>query len=116
MILAARIFAMVSGVMWCFTLVGIPIGIFNFMAAKKLEQVENGEIQPDEAKNWAIYLIFTSTIGGILALLGLSDLEKGSQKSASLESKLKEIENLYDRGIISKEEYENRRRSIIETI
>lgn len=116
MILASRIFAIVSGIILCISIFGIPFGILNFIAAKKLADVESGVLEPSAARGWSIYLIFTTTIGGVLALIGLSDLERNDNSGVSLERKLNELESLYDRGLISRDEYDRRRKYIIESV
>lgn len=117
----AQIFAIISGVALCFAFILIfplVLGILNFKAASVMNQAKNGEATKEQVRNWSIYLIFTSLIGGIFGLIAAESKEEGqvSIEGTSLEQKLKDLDSLYDRGLISKEEYELRRKKILESV
>lgn len=121
LITVGRVFAIISAVI-CFiafiAIITIPIGIFNLIAANKLKQYQEGspEVSKQAATGWSIYLIFTTGwIGGLCALFGVLQSE-GELGSKSLEDQLKEIESLYNDGVLTKSEYDERRKKIIENV
>lgn len=65
-------------------------------------------------QGWAIYLIFTTVIGGIFALLGINDATIAIQSNkVSVEDQLRELKKLFDDGLITEQEHEERREKII---
>ena len=115
----AQVFAIINGIMMI--LLGILIfplvlAYFNFKAASIMDKAKRGEATKEQVTNYSIYLIFTATIAGICGLIAASSNESGVAASSSVEQKLKELDDLYDRGIISKEEYEARRGVIIASL
>lgn len=114
---AASVIAIISGVIICFGIITIPLGILNFIAAGKIRDYRDGNGNRDSARNWSIYLIFTSFyfLAGIFGLVGLGpEGANTSSNPSSLESRLIQLNKLYDDGVITKEEYEERRKRIIE--
>lgn len=65
---------------------------------------------------WSVILLFAATIAGIIGLVGaLKMTNDGTYKStSSLEDKLKALKALYDNGLITDEEYKERRAQMIE--
>lgn len=113
------IFSYISAVLWFLMIFTIPLGILNIIAAGKLKGYQEGSVDKQQAIGWSIYLCFgTWIVGGLCALIGVmqSEGEFGSSSKSSLESQLKELNRLYDQGLITKEEYEARRKKIIEDI
>lgn len=113
---ASSVIAIISGVFFCIFIFTIPIGILNFVAAGKIRDYRDGIGNRDSARNWSIYLIFTSFyfLAGIFGLIGLGPEGSTSSEPSSLEARLTKLNKLYDDGIITKEEYEERRKQIIE--
>jgi|SRR5690606_17394834 len=113
---AASVIAIISGVFICLFIITIPLGILNFVAAGKIRDYRDGVGSRDSARNWSIYLIFTSFyfLAGIFGLIGLGPEGATSSEPSSLEARLTSLNKLYDDGIITKEEYEERRKRIIE--
>src|SRR5690554_3421961 len=117
----AQVFAIISGVFLIFPL-GILIfplilAYFNFKAASIFDKAKRGEATKEQVTNYSIYLIFTSLIGGVLGLIAASDSGSGASNTInSVEQKLKELDSLFDKGLISREEYETRRRVILDSI
>ena len=95
-------------------IVMVPIGIFNIIASNKIKSVEEGKADISVAKNWSIYLIFTTVIGGIFGLIGSTNSnEINPQSTSNLETELTNLKNLYDRGLITQAEYDMRRAAIL---
>lgn len=116
-ILVGRIFAYLMSIVYFITIIFIPLGVLNIVAARKLNEALEGKISQDEAQNWAIYLIFTTIVGGIFALLGVNDVVVSvPTPKFKNESKLRELNRLYEEGLIIKEEYDERRAKIVEKL
>lgn len=114
---AASIIAIISGVFICLFIITIPLGILNFIAAGKIREYRDGVGNRDSARNWSIYLLFTSFyfLAGIFGLIGMGpEGANTTSNPSSLEARLVQLNKLYDEGIINKEEYEERRKRIIE--
>lgn len=122
MLTIARVFAILSGIIFIFPLgvfiFPLILAYFNFKAASVLDKARRGEATKEQVTNYSIYLIFTtfSCLGGIFGLIATSGASSNAGGLNSVEDKLKELDNLFDRGVISREEYELRRKNIIESI
>lgn len=120
LLLVARILSLITGILYCITIIFIPIGVLNIIASNKFAQAEKDEVSRETVRNWSIYLIFTDTISGILGLVA-SESNKDDNvfenvdvnMSSSVEQRLNKLSRLYESGAISREEYEARRREII---
>jgi len=114
----AYIFAIITGVAYCLSIVGIPLGVFNFIAASKINAGKDGEESRETVRNWSIYLIFTTAIGGICGLIAATSDEdkKPTTIDETLEGRLGRLNKLYDDGVITKEEYGAQRKAIIEDV
>lgn len=116
----AQVFAIISGVFLIFPLgilvLPLVLAFFNFKAASVFDKAKRGEATKEQVTNYSIYLIFTSLIGGIFGLIAASESTSSISAPSSVEQKLKELDGLFDRGLISKEEYEVRRKAIIDSI
>lgn len=111
----AQVFALISGIAFLLlfmAIITIPLGVLNIVAFNVLGKAKKGIVDKDKVRNWSIYLIFTSLIGGIFGLLAVESDEPSS--STSLEQQLIELNRLYDNNLITKEEYDIRRKKIIE--
>lgn len=116
-ILVGRVFAYVTSVVYFLTIILIPLGVLNIIAGNKLGQAERGELTGEEVQGWAIYLIFTTVIGGIFALLGINDVVVTiPSKKVSVEEQLRELKKLFDDGLITEAEHEERREKIINNL
>lgn len=74
----------------------------------------------DRIKNYilvGIFGIFVSLVGGIFILVGQNqgNSESTQKPVPSLEEKLRKIEILYEKAILTKEEYDFKRKQIIES-
>lgn len=109
----ARVLTIIFGILLIFTII---IPILNFMAASKIKRVEDGYDNPDSLLGWAIYLIvFGFVITGILVLIAIYADDLKITRGSSIEDKLNSLNKLYDNGLISKEEYDERRKKIIDS-
>lgn len=101
------------------TIVLLAIAVVYVIIFIRLNQSKTNPEMKTEIIVWSVLLIITSNLpAGICGILGtLTDSNKGSTTSGeSLEKRLKELDNLYDRGLITIEEYQDRRKRIIQGI
>lgn len=120
LLLVARILSLISGIVYCISIVGIPLGVLNIIASNKFAQAEKDEVSRETVRNWSIYLIFTDLISGILGLVASESNKDDNvfdndnvKTSSTVEQRLNKLSRLYESGAISREEYEARRREII---
>jgi len=108
------VLAFVTGILYIIVIIGIPFGILNIVAARKIKAYRDntGTVTKGNLTGWCIYLIFTNWIAALFTFLGMESNSLGINKN-SLEDKLNELNKLYDKGIITKEEYDIRRTNII---
>lgn len=123
LLLVARILSLISGIVYCVSIIGIPLGVLNIIASNKFAQAEKDEVSRETVRNWSIYLIFTDMISGILGLVASESNKDDNvfdndnvKTSSTVEQRLNKLSRLYESGAISREEYEARRREIIEEI
>lgn len=123
LLLVARILSLISGIVYCISIIGIPLGVLNIIASNRFAQAEKDEVSRETVRNWSIYLIFTDMISGILGLVASESnkddnvFENDNNKTSStVEQRLNKLSRLYESGAISREEYEARRREIIKEI
>lgn len=98
----------------------IILATVDVIAAVRLNKARNDQASSSEVLGWSIYLLFfAGIIGGIFGILGsqgAGNEKSGSSSSyrfGSLEQRLKELDALYEKGLITQEEYLERRRKII---
>ena len=98
----------------------IILATVDVIAAVRLNKARNDQASSSEVLGWSIYLLFfAGLIGGIFGILGsqgAGNEKSGSSSSyrfGSLEQRLKELDALYEKGLITQEEYLERRRKII---
>lgn len=125
LLLIARILSLITGIIWCLTIIFIPIGILNIIASNKFSEAEKGNADRETVRNWSIYLLFTDTISGVLGIIASTSNEDNvidvtststTSKKTPLEERLNNLTKLYESGAISRDEYDKRRREIIEEI
>lgn len=91
-------------------------GILNFIARFYLNKAIKDETSREVALGWSIYLIFTAWIvGGIFGILGANGSGVTSDYN-DLEANLSKLKKLLDQGVITSEEYEIKRKALIEKI
>lgn len=116
----ARIFAIITGIFFIFPLgvliFPLVLAYFNFKAASIYDKAKRGEATKEQVTKYSIYLIFITRIGGIFGLLATTGVNSEQSNHSTVEQKLKELEELFDRGVVSKSEYEARRKYIINSI
>mgnify|MGYP001000659778 CR=1 FL=1 len=90
------------------------------VASVRFQKAKTTPNMKTEVMIWGILLLIgPSFIGGVFAIIAANTQSSenssgGSEKS--VEVKLKELDNLFDKGIISMEEYQLRRKRILENI
>ena|SRR5690554_2814688 len=105
-----------------FNIVGLVMFIivgFNIFVFIRIGQAKDNPYMKTEIIIYSVILLITSNIlGGIFALLGVLIENTGQYQtdSSSLEKKLKDLDNLFDKGLITLDEYHERRKKIIESV
>lgn len=95
----------------------IIVGLYIFVFIR-IGQAKDNPYMKTEIIIYSIILLLTSNIlGGVFALLGvlLENTGQTQSESSSLEKRLKDLDNLFDKGLITLDEYHERRKKIIET-
>lgn len=127
LLLIARITSLITGIIYCLTFIGLPIGILNLVASSKFQKAKDGDsnITRENVRNWSIYLLFTDLLSGILGLIASTAEEvvhdftstaERSKSSTNIEERLKNLRTLYESGMISRDEYDRRRQEILNEI
>ncbi|WIF88168.1 SHOCT domain-containing protein [Acholeplasma laidlawii] len=104
-----------------FNIVGLVMLIivgFNIFVFIRIGQAKDNPYMKTEIIVYSVILLITSNIlGGIFALLGvlIENTGQDQSNSSSLEKRLKDLDNLFDKGLITLDEYHERRKKIIET-
>jgi len=101
------------------TIILLAIAVVYIIIFIRLNQAKTNPEMKTEVIVWSVLLLLTSNLpAGICGILAaLTDSNKGSTTSGeSLEKRLKELDNLYDRGLITIEEYQERRKQIIQSM
>lgn len=104
-----------------FNIVGLVMFIivgFNIFVFIRIGQAKDNPYMKTEIIVYSVILLITSNIlGGVFALLGVLLENTGQEQSdsSSLEKRLKDLDNLFDKGLITLDEYHERRKKIIET-
>ncbi len=106
-----------------FSTVAVFMFIFaflNIVATVRIFMLRNSQTSSKEALGWAIYLLFgAGLLGGIFSILGVqvkNPTPVATSNSSTLESQLKELEKLFEKGLISQDEYNERRERIISKV
>ncbi|WP_025724405.1 SHOCT domain-containing protein [Acholeplasma granularum] len=85
----------------------------------RFNQAKTNSLMKTEIIIYSIAFIITGNIlAGVFGLVGAlsQDSNTTNNNESSIEQKLKDLDNLFDKGLISLEEYQERRRRIIESI
>jgi len=107
------------------TFIIIVLLVLNIVAGVRLLAAKNGKATKNEVIGWSIYLFVSGGfVTGLLAVLGATSKEPQAvgtyvdQNGAvgTLEKRLKELDELYQKGVITKEEYQERRAKIIDNV
>ena len=106
-----------------FSTVAVFMFIFaflNIIAAVRIFMLRNSQTSSKEALGWAIYLLFgAGLLGGIFSILGVqvkNPTPVAEASGSTLESQLKELDKLFEKGLISQDEYNARRERIISKV
>ena len=118
----AGIIGMIFGGLSCIFIIGILWGIPMIIGGYKLYQIsemEESEILKNQNTilGWSIFFLIFSFIPGVLSLIyyfGLTDAFKTTKKSNVDE--LEKLKKLYDNKAITKEEYETKKKEILDRI
>ncbi len=97
----------------------IIIGFVNIIAVTRINAARNGKASRSTALGWSIYLLICAgLIPGLFGILGANQNKDADEVAASnsIESQIRELDALYQRGLISKAEYDERRAEVIKRI
>ena len=121
---AAGIIGIVFGVLSCLTVIGLIWGIPMIIGGFKLNGYS--DLSDEEIINyknsilgWSIFFVIFSLIAGILGLIyyfGLTGDIKFGDNSSDHMDELEKLKKLYDDGVITKEEYESKKKKILDKI
>lgn len=121
---AAGIIGIVFGVLSCLTIIGLIFGIPMIIGGFKLNSYS--DLSDDEIINyknsilgWSIFFVIFSLIAGILGLIyyfGISNDTKYSDNSSDYMDELEKLKKLYDDKVITKEEFESKKKKILDKI
>ena len=104
-------FAIFSGV------ANVAFIIFNILALQKIDELDRDESKIKNFLPWAIYLFFGGgIISGVFAILTYTSATNSSSSSnntSSLEKELLALDQLLNKGLITNEEYLQRRKLIL---
>jgi membrane-bound ClpP family serine protease len=120
----AGIVAIIVGIGWCFTIIGIIIGIFLIVGGSTMMGYSN--LPDDEVVSkkssilgWSIFCLFFTVIGGILGILFYLTMDskifvsKNVGKNDYIDE-IKKLDELRKQGIISDAEYEAKKKKILD--
>jgi|SRR5690606_31395793 len=92
----------------------------NIIAFIRLNKAKTHPEMRKEVLGWGIYLLIGGyLVGGIMGIIAANsneELEIIDRTQMTLEEKLMKLSNLYDKGLITQDEYKLRRKRIIEEI
>lgn len=122
---AAGIIGIVLGILSCLIIIGLIWGIPMIIGGYKLYDYSNYDDETIlEHKGsilaWSIFFIFFSFIAGILGLIyyiGISTNKVEVQSTSnSYVNELEDLKRLYDEHILTKEEYDAKKKEILDRI
>ncbi|HHX76342.1 MAG TPA: SHOCT domain-containing protein [Acholeplasmataceae bacterium] len=101
------------------TSVIFPLGLLavNIIIFIRFGLAKDKPMMKNEVIIWSVLLIMSSNlIGGIFGIIGAvsADDKQTRLTHQSIESKLKSLDDLYDQGLITQEEYKSRRMRILD--
>lgn len=101
------------------TSVIFPLGLLavNIIIFIRFGLAKDKPMMKNEVIIWSVLLIMSlNLLGGIFGIIGAvsADDKQASLTHQSIESQLKYLDNLYDQGLITQEEYKSRRMRILD--
>lgn len=124
---ASGIIALIIGIFWCITLFGIIWGVPLIVGGSLFISYSN--LSDEEIKEkkgailtWSIIFILFALLPGILGLIGYCNLDKPpvkkeenkETKEASMEDQLRELDKLLKEKLITKAEYDKKKKKILD--
>jgi len=112
--------AVIIGFLWCFTIIGIFIGIPLILGGCRFidySKLSDNLIIKDKhiILNWSIFFLIFAMIPGILGLIFYAEMNSIlNKKEPSYIEELRSLRTLVDQGIITKAEFETRKQKILE--
>jgi len=114
------IIAIVAGIGWCFTIIGILWGVFLIVGGSTVIGYSNLSDEDLREKKssilgWSIFFLFFTFIGGILGIIFYFTMDKNIFVSKNdYIDEIKKLDALRKQGIISDEEYEAKKKKILD--
>lgn len=127
--IVSYVVALITGVIFIFGIITIPLSVFLFMGGSKLRDMSNlsdtefeKSLMSKQNLGWAIYILIVTFPIGICALLPyITDSAKNNfgndNKESEISQSITELDLLYDKkekGVITKEEYEKLKQKILD--
>ena len=116
----AGIIAIVAGIGWCFTIIGIIWGIFLIVGGSTMmgyASLSDDAIMEKRSSilNWSIFFLFFTFIGGILSIIFYFTMDKKifASKNDYIDE-IKKLDELRKQGVISDKEYEAKKKKILD--
>lgn len=113
------IIAVILGIIYCLTIIGAIIGIFLIIGGSSMMSYANlSDDDIMEKKNsilgWSIFFLFFTVIAGVLGIVAYITLgtDVFGKKDNYIEE-IKKLDELRKQGIISYEEYEAKKKKIL---
>ena len=118
---AAGIIGIVFGILSCFTIIGIIWGVPMIIGGYKLYDYSNMDDKEiinykSSILGWSIFFVIFSLIAGILGLIYYFGLTSTENQETSYTNELENLKKLYDKQILTKEEYENKKKDILDKL
>ena len=117
----AGIVAMVFGGLWCLTIIGALLGIPLLIGGSRMidfSKMEDEEFEKYKTQFliWSVFFLFFAPIAGILALIYYASLYFDVSRKPNMNyiDEIEALKKLYDEKAITKEEFETRKKEILE--
>ncbi|MBN3491220.1 SHOCT domain-containing protein [Acholeplasma equirhinis] len=103
-----------------FVIVAGGLSAANIIAFIRLNKAKTNPKMRKEVLGWGIYLLIGGyLVGGIMGIIAANSNEEPeftNRTNLTVEEKLMKLSNLYDKGLITQDEYKLRRKRIVEEI
>ena len=114
------IIAIIVGIFWCFTIIGLLIGIILIIGGSTVMNYatmsdEEIKVVRSSLLGWSIFFLFFTVIAGVLGLIYyfFTD-EKSYFKKNDYTEELAKLDELRKKGIITDKEYEAKKKKILD--
>jgi len=125
----AGIFALIMGVIYSITIIGLIVGVPLIIGGIKFMNYSNmtdAKLTSEKSNllGWSIFLLIFTFISGLLGLIyyfsltetydNITDSIKFKNRNLSYLEELEKLKELYDKEILTKEEYEAKKKQVLD--